>query len=120
MLTQELTLVSHLLKNLVERADKDENGEVTIEEILTFPDFEFIEKSFLVVLELSYPHSSLGYLVCFFFSTADQILKEKVGTGVQVSPSCRRGCGREEREALVAMWFTALQVPIASATKDLN
>ena len=36
MITQELTLVSYLLKNLVERADQDQDGEVTIEEILTF------------------------------------------------------------------------------------
>ena len=63
MLTQELTLVSHLLKNLVERADKDEDGEVTIEEILTFGDFEFIESTFNVVPYLVNPDSSLTYLV---------------------------------------------------------
>jgi len=85
---QELSLVSHLVKNLVERANKDEDGEVTIEEIVTFNDFEFIENAFPAVLELGEPGSSVGYLV---------------------SPGCRRGCGREEREALVAMWFTALQ-----------
>merc|ERR1711934_958959 len=87
VLDQELSLVSHLLKNLVERADKEEDGEVTIEEILTFADFEFIEKSFLAVPQLGYP-GSLGYLM---------------------SAGCSRGCGREEREAVVAMWFTALQ-----------
>ena len=63
MLTQELTLVSHLLKNLVERADKDEDGEVTIEEILTFGDFEFIESTFKAVPYLVNPDSSLTYLV---------------------------------------------------------
>jgi len=88
VLDQELSLVSHLVKNLVERANKDEDGEVTIEEIVTFNDFEFIENAFPAVLELGEPGSSVGYLV---------------------SPGCRRGCGREEREALVAMWFTALQ-----------
>ena len=31
-----------------------------------------------------------------------------------MSPGCGGGCGREEREALVAMWFTALQVQITS------
>ena len=60
---QELTLVSHLVKNLVDRADKDEDGEVTIEEILTFNDFEFIEAAFPAVLELGDPGNSLHYLV---------------------------------------------------------
>ena len=55
--------MSHLLKNLVERADKDEDGEVTIEEILTFGDFEFIESTFNVVPYLVSPGSSLTYLV---------------------------------------------------------
>jgi len=88
LLNQELSLVSYLLKNLVERADKDGDGEVTIEEILNFSDFEFIESAFHAVLELAEPGNSLGYLM---------------------SPGCGGGCGREEREALVAMWFTALQ-----------
>ena len=55
--------MSHLLKNLVERADKDEDGKVTIEEILTFGDFEFIESTFNVVPYLVNPDSSLTYLV---------------------------------------------------------
>ena len=55
--------MSHLLKNLVERADKDEDGEVTIEEILTFGDFEFIESTFKAVPYLVNPDSSLTYLV---------------------------------------------------------
>ena len=61
--TQELTLVSYLLKNLVERADRDRDEEVTIEEILAFDDFEFIESVFPVVPELAYPGGSLDYLV---------------------------------------------------------
>merc|ERR1711971_482803 len=88
LLDQELTLVSHLLKNLVEGANKDEDGEVTIEEILTFGDFEFIESTFKAVPYLVNPDSSLTYLV---------------------SAGCRNGCRLEEREAIVAMWFTALQ-----------
>merc|ERR1712037_538035 len=88
LLDQELTLASHLLKNLVERADKDEDGEVTIEEILTFGDFEFIESTIQVVPFLVSPGTSMFYLV---------------------RSGCRRSCGPEEREAVVAMWFTALQ-----------
>ena len=33
---------------------------------------------------------------------------------IQVDGGCRGGCTREEREALVAMWFTALQVTVNS------
>ena len=33
---------------------------------------------------------------------------------IQVDGGCRGDCRREEREALVAMWFTALQVTINS------
>ena len=33
---------------------------------------------------------------------------------IQVDGGCRGRCTREEREALVAMWFTALQVTINS------
>merc|ERR1712210_227876 len=88
LLDQELTLVSHLLKNLVERADKDEDGEVTIEEILTFGDFEFIESTIQAVPYLVSPAlPGISYLV---------------------TPRCSRDC-REAGEALVAMWFTALQ-----------
>ena len=62
--TQELTLVSYLLKNLVERADRDKDEEVTIEEILAFDDFEFIESVFPVLPELaSPPRGILDYLV---------------------------------------------------------
>merc|ERR1712037_46026 len=88
VLDQELSLVSHLLKNLVERADKDEDGEVTIEEILTFGDFEFIESTIQAVPYLVRPAlPGISYLV---------------------TPRCSRDC-REAGEALVAMWFTALQ-----------
>ena len=61
--TQELTLVSYLLKNLVERADRDKDEEVTIEEILAFDDFEFIESVFSVLPELASPGGIWGYLV---------------------------------------------------------
>ena len=56
-------MVSHLVKNVVERADKDKNKEVSIEEILTFDDFEFIESAFLAVLMMINPGESLYYLV---------------------------------------------------------
>ena len=56
--------MSHLLKNLVERADKDEDGEVTIEEIFTFGDFEFIESTIQAVPYLVSPAlPGMSYLV---------------------------------------------------------
>ena len=61
--TQELTLISHLVKNLVERADKDKDGKVTIEEILAFDDFEFVELAYNVFAELGNPGERLSYLV---------------------------------------------------------
>ena len=61
--SQELSLASELVKNLAERADKDQNKEVSIEEILTFDDFEFIESALPVVLELGIPYNSVDYLV---------------------------------------------------------
>ena len=51
------------MKKVVERADKDKNKEVSIEEILTFDDFEFIESALPVVLELGIPYNSVDYLV---------------------------------------------------------
>ena len=63
-LTQELTLASHLVKNLVKRADKDKDNKVTIEEILAFDDFEFLETVHPAVLELGDPGNSFWYLVC--------------------------------------------------------
>ena len=61
-LFQKLTLVSHLVKAHVERADKD--NKVTIEEILAFDDFEFLETVYPAVSELGGPGIRLGYLVC--------------------------------------------------------
>jgi len=88
VLDQELTLISHLMKNLVERADKDKDDKVEIEEILAFDDFEFVKLAYNVFAELGNPGERLSYL-----------------TGGR----CWGGCGREESDALVATWLTALQ-----------
>ena len=63
-LPQKLTLVSHLVKAHVERADKDKDNMVTIEEILAFDDFEFLETVHPAVSELGDPGNSFWYLVC--------------------------------------------------------
>ena len=63
-LPQKLTLVSHLVKAHVERADKDKDNMVTIDEILAFDDFEFLDTEYLAVSELFFPWISIKYLVC--------------------------------------------------------
>ena len=63
-LFQKLTLVSHLVKAHVERADKNKDNKVTIEEILAFDDFEFLDTEYLAVSELFFPWISIKYLVC--------------------------------------------------------
>ena len=55
--------MSHLVKNLVERADKDKDGKVTIEEILAFDDFEFVELAYNVFAVLGNPGERFSYLV---------------------------------------------------------
>ena len=51
------------MKAHVERADKDKDNKVTIEEILAFDDFEFLDTEYLAVSELAYPLISIKYLV---------------------------------------------------------
>ena len=55
--------MSHLVKNLVERADKDKDGKIQIDEILAFDDFEFVELAHNVFVELGNPGERLSYLV---------------------------------------------------------
>ena len=62
-LSQKLTLVSHLVKAHVERADKDKDNKVTVEEILEFDDFEFLDTEYMAVSELFYTLLSIDYLV---------------------------------------------------------
>ena len=51
------------MKAHVERADKDKDNKVTIEEILAFDDFEFLDTEYLAVSELFFPWISIKYLV---------------------------------------------------------
>ena len=62
-LFQKLTLVSHLVKAHVERADKDKDNKVTVEEILAFDDFEFLDTEYIAASELFYALLSIKYLV---------------------------------------------------------
>ena len=133
------------MKNLVERADKDKDDKVEIEEILAFDDFEFVELAYNVFVELGNPGERLSYLVkhkvlgtlpnySIFTSSASRT-SHQLHYGValfllnlylctfhssslfaQTGGRCWGGCGREESEALVATWLTALQVVIKNIT----
>merc|ERR1719228_1433411 len=77
------------MEQLVEKADKDNDGRVTVEEVIGFEDFDFIEDSFPMLTQLGYPSGAIGYLI---------------------SGPEHYGPGRREREQeLVARWLTALQ-----------
>ena len=84
-LFQKLTLVSHLVKAHVERADKDKDNMVTIEEILAFDDFEFLETVYPAVSELGSPGIRLGYLVCSirFLIITKTLSKSKLFDGIE-------------------------------------
>ena len=51
------------MKAHVERADKDKDNKVTVEEILEFDDFEFLDTEYIAVEELFYALLSIKYLV---------------------------------------------------------
>jgi len=89
LLQQYLTLTSSIVNTFIHRADANGDSKVTIEEVLAFNDFDFIEDVVPTVLNLGYPHGSFVHLV---------------GN----SRGFRRRT-REEREELWAMWFRALQ-----------
>merc|ERR1712096_185195 len=89
---QYLTLTSSIVNTFIHRADANGDSKVTIEEVLAFNDFDFIEDVVPTVLNLGYPHGSVLHLV-----------------GAAYGPRHSHSKTREEREELMAMWFRALQ-----------
>merc|ERR1711990_903941 len=89
VLQQYLTLTSSIVNTFIHRADANGDSKVTVEEVLAFNDFDFIEDAVATVLDLGYPQGSLSHLL-----------------GVRFR---RSTTGREDAEELVAMWFRALQ-----------
>jgi len=86
LLQQYLTLASSIVNTFINRADDNKDSKVTIEEVLTFNDFDFIEDVLPTVVDLGDPRGSFSHLI----------------------GSYRRRT-REEDEEMVAMWFRALQ-----------
>merc|ERR1711990_225669 len=90
VLQQYLTLTSSIVNTFIHRADANGDSKVTVEEVLAFNDFDFIEDDVVpTVATLGYPHGSFLHLV-----------------GADYGPRRRT---REEDEELTAMWFRSLQ-----------
>merc|ERR1712080_705591 len=62
ILKKYLTLIKFMMEQFVKRADKDEDGRVTLEEILNFDDFSFIESSLRMMSRLAAPGGAMYYL----------------------------------------------------------
>ena len=90
ILEQYLALGSYLLQAFVQEADVDRDTRVTMEEAVSFSNFQFMEDQQDVVVGLGVPGSAVSYLSGY----------QRYGYGYN----------REESEETVAMWLTALQV----------
>merc|ERR1712121_626939 len=89
ILKKYLTLANFIIEQFEEKADKDQDGRVTVEEIIGFEDFDFVEDSFPMITALGYPDGAFYYLI---------------SGGYDGRP------GRREREEeRVAVWLRALQ-----------
>merc|ERR1712180_258237 len=88
-LQKYLTLANFLIEQFEEKADKDQDGRVTVEEIIGFEDFDFVEDSFPMITALGYPNGPVSYLI----------------SGGYAGPGGRR----ERQEERVAVWLRALQ-----------
>merc|ERR1711962_1268981 len=62
-LQKYLTLANFLIEQFEEKADKDQDGRVTVEEIIGFEDFDFVEDSFPMITVLGYPGGAFSYLI---------------------------------------------------------
>lgn len=95
ILKQYLTLGGVLVQQFTEKADVDRDSRVTMEEVLAFDSFTFIEESIPVVVGLGSPSGALGYLIN--------------------ARRSYRPWSREGYEEFVAMWLTSLQVLYCTA-----
>jgi Ca2+-binding EF-hand superfamily protein len=100
LLEQYLTLASHIVNAFVKKADVNNLNKVRVEEVINFNDFEFSEKAGDVFMSMLYPSGALSHLIpCGYADTRP----------------CRSG-SREESDAMLTMWLTALQVTPGMAT----
>ena len=63
LLQQYLTLTSSIVNTFIHRADANGDSKVTVEEVLAFNDFDFIEDVVSTMENLGYPHGPVRHLV---------------------------------------------------------
>merc|ERR1711890_170484 len=85
VMQQYLTLGSSLIKQFTAAADVDGDGTTTVQEVIDFNDFNFIEWNMLVVTSMVQPSRAWDYLI---------------------SP---RRYGPRSGQEIIAMWLTSLQ-----------
>eukprot|EP00092_Neocalanus_flemingeri_P047654 GFUD01054078.1.p1 GENE.GFUD01054078.1~~GFUD01054078.1.p1 ORF type:complete len:523 (-),score=119.66 GFUD01054078.1:146-1714(-) len=86
---QYITLAKYFVDGFIAKADSNKDTKVTLEEIVKFADFSFIDRSIQIALSMGYPNGpTFSYL-----------------TG-----GYRRGHGtwREQRDRAVVVWLTTL------------
>merc|ERR1712243_56579 len=62
ILKKYLTLANFIIEQFEEKAE-DQDGKVTVEEIIGFEDFDFVEDSFPMITALGYPDGAFHYLI---------------------------------------------------------
>jgi hypothetical protein len=86
VLKQYLTLGSSLVKQFTEKADVNDDGEVTMEEVVNFNDFNFIAEKIPAFVDFGHPSGAFYHLI---------------GSG--------RRRSRQRSEEIAAIWLRGLQ-----------
>jgi len=60
---QYLALAKFLVDGFIEQADANEDGKITLDEVVTFSDFGWIDESIDVAITMGYPSPALSYII---------------------------------------------------------
>eukprot|EP00092_Neocalanus_flemingeri_P004902 GFUD01005275.1.p1 GENE.GFUD01005275.1~~GFUD01005275.1.p1 ORF type:complete len:623 (-),score=158.43 GFUD01005275.1:144-2012(-) len=89
---QYITLAKYFVDGFIAKADKNKDTKVTLEEIIKFADFSFIDRSIQIAPSMGYPNGP-----AFLYLTG--------GYERGYGPS---NSWREQRERIVVVWLTTL------------
>eukprot|EP00092_Neocalanus_flemingeri_P022207 GFUD01024086.1.p1 GENE.GFUD01024086.1~~GFUD01024086.1.p1 ORF type:complete len:542 (+),score=142.04 GFUD01024086.1:505-2130(+) len=89
---QFITLAKYFVNGFIAKADKNKDTKVTLEEIIKFADFSFIDRSIQIAPSMGYPNGP-----AFLYLTG--------GYERGYGPS---NSWREQRERIVVVWLTTL------------
>eukprot|EP00092_Neocalanus_flemingeri_P019262 GFUD01020866.1.p1 GENE.GFUD01020866.1~~GFUD01020866.1.p1 ORF type:complete len:514 (+),score=114.57 GFUD01020866.1:80-1621(+) len=89
---QYITLAKYFVNGFIAKADKNKDTKVTLEEIIKFADFSFIDRSIQIAPSMGYPNGP-----AFLYLTG--------GYERGYGPS---NSWREQRERIVVVWLTTL------------